>query len=67
VRSSRFYESEIESSEHQNNPDVHNQPFPEVALEEQKIHADDYGDQEHYVNDVSDVSFHVTLGGREQR
>src|SRR5262245_44908457 len=60
LRSSSLYESQIESDKHQDNPDIHNQPFPKVTPEEQKIHADDYGDQQDYVNDDNYVSFHVT-------
>jgi hypothetical protein len=59
--SSSLYESKIESKKHQDNPNIHTQTFPKVMPEEQKIHADDYGGHQHWVNDGNYVSFHVTV------
>jgi len=33
-------ESEVESREHQDNADIHDQPFPESAFEEHEIYTD---------------------------
>jgi hypothetical protein len=36
-----LHKSQIESREHQDDADVHHQPFPEAVPEEQQIHTDD--------------------------
>ncbi len=42
-------ESEVESCEHQNNPDIHGQPFPESVSEEREIYSDYDGYHRHQV------------------
>jgi hypothetical protein len=42
-------ESQIEGRKHQNNADIHHQPFPESILEEQQIHTNDNGYHRHTV------------------
>jgi hypothetical protein len=51
-------ESEIEGRKHQDDADVHYQPFPESILEEQKIYTNDDGYQRHNVNRDRDVPCH---------
>jgi len=42
-------ESEVESYEHQDNADIHSQPFPESVSEKQEIYTDNRGCHRHYV------------------
>lgn len=51
-------ESQVESAEHQDNADIHYQPFPESVSEEREIDADDDGDHRHHIKHDSDLSAH---------
>jgi hypothetical protein len=42
-------ESQVESSEHQNDADVHHQPFPETVSEDHEIDTDDNNYHRHHV------------------
>jgi hypothetical protein len=42
-------ESQIEGRKHQDNADIHDQPYPEPVSEEREIHADYDGDHRQYV------------------
>jgi hypothetical protein len=53
-----FYESEIEGREHQDNTDIHRQPFPESILEEQKIQTNNNGDHYQNVKHGRYIDFH---------
>jgi hypothetical protein len=44
-------ESEVKSYEHQDNANIHCQPFPESVSEERQIHTDDYGYRHHVKHD----------------
>jgi hypothetical protein len=46
-------ESQVESCEHQDNSDIHYQPFPEPVSEEQEIHSNYNGCHQH------DVKYHT--------
>jgi hypothetical protein len=55
-----FEESPVESQEYQNNPYIHNQPFPKPVSEEQGIHTNNDSYHQQYVKHVgSCVSFHL--------
>ena len=49
LRSWTPQEPEIERREHQNNPDIYYQPFPELVPEKQDVHADHDGYQREHV------------------
>jgi hypothetical protein len=51
-------ESEVESSEHQHNTNIHCQPFPESVSEEREIYSDYDGCHRHYVKQDSYLSVH---------
>jgi hypothetical protein len=51
-------ESEVESSEHQDNANVHCQPFPESVSEERDIYTDYNGCHRHRVKHSSYLSAH---------
>jgi hypothetical protein len=52
-------ESEVESYEHQDNANIHCQPFPESVSEEHEIYTDDDGYHRHHVKHVSYLSAHL--------
>jgi hypothetical protein len=54
-------ESEVESYEHQDNANIHCQPFPESVSEEREIYTDDDGYHRHHVKHVSYLSAHFRL------
>jgi hypothetical protein len=54
---------QVEGSEHQNNADIHHQPFPEPGPEERDIDTDDDGDHRRQVKHDSDLSAHVGTFG----
>jgi hypothetical protein len=54
-------ESKVESSEHQDNSNIHYQPFPESVSEEHEIYADYDGDHRHHVKHDSYLSAHFSL------
>jgi len=54
-------ESEVESYEHQDNANIHCQPFPESVSEEREIYTDDNGYHRHHVKHVSYLSAHFSL------
>jgi hypothetical protein len=56
-------EPEVESSEHQDNANVHRQPFPEVVSEERDIYTDYDGCHRYRVKHSSDLSAHFSLPG----
>jgi hypothetical protein len=51
-------ESQVESSEHQDDSNIHCQPFPESVSEEQDIYSDDDGYHRQRVNYDSYLSAH---------
>jgi hypothetical protein len=51
-------ESQVESCEHQDNADIHDQPLPEAISEEHEIHADDDGYHRHHVKHDGYLSAH---------
>jgi hypothetical protein len=53
-------ESPVESSEHQDNADIHHQPFPESVSEEQQIYTDDDGCHRHDVKYDNHLSAHFS-------
>ena len=53
-------ESEVESREHQDNADIHDQSFPESVSEEREIYADYNGCHCHHVKNDSDLSAHFS-------
>jgi hypothetical protein len=53
-------ESQIESYEHQDNANIHSQPFPESVPEEHQIYADYDGYHRHHVKHVSYLSAHFS-------
>jgi hypothetical protein len=53
-------ESQIESSEHQDNANIHCQPFPELVSEEHEIYTDYDGGHRHHVKDYSYLSTHFS-------
>ena len=52
-------ESPVESSEHQDNDNIHCQPFPESVSEEREIYTDYDGCHRHHVKHYSYLSAHV--------
>jgi hypothetical protein len=52
--------SEIESSEHQENADIHCQPFPESVFEEHDIYTDYDGCHRYRIKHSSDLSAHFS-------
>jgi hypothetical protein len=56
-------ESQIESSEHQDNANVRYQPFPESVSEERDIQTNYDGYHCHHVKRDSDLSAHFSLHG----
>lgn len=54
-------ESKVESPEHQDNADIHCQPFPEPVSEEREIHADYDGCHRHNVKRDSCLSTHSSF------
>jgi hypothetical protein len=53
-------ESEVESSEHQDNANIHCQPFPESVSEEPDIYADYDGYHRRHVKHYSQLSVHFS-------
>jgi hypothetical protein len=53
-------ESEVESCEHQDNADIHRQPFPEMVSEERDIYTDYDGCHRHSVEHSSYLSAHFS-------
>jgi len=53
-------ESHIESSEHQDNANIHCQPFPESVSEEHEIYSDYDGCHRHPVKNDSYLFAHFT-------
>jgi len=51
-------ESEVESSEHQHNTNIHCQPFPESVSEEREIYSDYDGYHRHCVKQDGYLSVH---------
>jgi hypothetical protein len=56
-------EPQVESSEHQDNANIHYQPFPESVSEEREIHADYNGCHHHHVNHYNYSSIHSGSSG----
>jgi hypothetical protein len=54
-------ESKVESSEHQDNANIHCQPFPESVSEERDIHTDYDGCHRHRVKHSSHLSVHFSI------
>jgi hypothetical protein len=54
-------ESQVESSEHQDNANIHCQPFPESVSEEHEIYTDYDGCHRHHVKHESYLSAHDTV------
>jgi hypothetical protein len=52
-------ETQVESREHQDQADIHDQPFPEAIPEEQNIHANDDGGHYHHTKRDGWRSAHV--------
>ena len=57
---STLEKSQVESREHQNGPDIYQQPFPEPASEEQEICTDHHGYHRCHVKRDCDLSAHFT-------
>ena len=64
-------ESQVESSEHQDNANIHYQPFPESISKEREIYKDYNGCHRRHVKHYnypsvhfSTTSFHSSRGGR---
>jgi hypothetical protein len=53
-------ESPVESCEHQDNADIHCQPFPESVSEEHEIYTDHDGCHRHHVKHDSYLSAHFS-------
>jgi hypothetical protein len=53
-----FEESQVESPEHQDNANIHQQPFPESVSEEREIYADYNGYHRRHVKHDSRLSAH---------
>jgi hypothetical protein len=58
--SSTLQESEVESREHQDDSNIHCQPFPESVSEEHKIYTDYDGHHHHHVKHDSYLSAHFS-------
>jgi hypothetical protein len=56
-------ESQVESCEHQDNANIHCQPFPESVSEEREIHTDYDGCHCHHVKRDSDLPAHFSSHG----
>jgi hypothetical protein len=56
-------ESQVESCEHQDNANVHYQPFPESVSEEREIHTDYDGCHCHHIKRDSDLPAHFSWHG----
>jgi hypothetical protein len=54
-------ESEVESCEHQDNANIHCQPFPESVSEEHEIYTDYDGCHGHHVKHDSYLSAHFSI------
>jgi hypothetical protein len=54
-------ESYVESCEHQDNGNIHCQPFPKSVLEEHEIYSDYNGRHRHHVQHDSYLSAHFSL------
>jgi hypothetical protein len=52
-------ESQVESSKHQDNANIHHQPFPKSVSEEHKIYTDYNGRHRHPVKHASHLSAHL--------
>src|SRR4029077_3732208 len=59
LRSWRHEESQVESSEHQDNANIHDQPFPESVSEEHEIYTDYNGCHRQHVKHYSYPSVHL--------
>jgi hypothetical protein len=55
-----FEESQVESYEHQDNANIHCQPFPESVFEEHQIDTDYDGCHRHHVKHDSYLSAHFS-------
>jgi hypothetical protein len=53
-------ESQVESCEHQDNANIHCQPFPESVSEEHEIYTDYDGCHRHHVKHYSYLSAHFS-------
>jgi hypothetical protein len=60
-------ESEVESCKHQDNTNIHCQPFPESVSEEQNIHNDYDGCHRHDVKYDSYLSAHFSQHSPDDR
>jgi hypothetical protein len=60
LRSWRHEKSQVESSEHQDNANIHYQPFPESVSEEREIYTDYNGCHCHHVKHYSHPSVHFS-------
>jgi hypothetical protein len=60
LRSWRHEESQVESSEHQDNANIHDQPFPESVSEEHEIYTDYNDCHRHHVKHYSYPSVHFS-------
>src|SRR5208282_951996 len=56
-------ESQVESCEHQDNANIHCQPFPESGSEEHEIYTDYDGCHRHHVKHDSYLSAHFSFLG----
>jgi hypothetical protein len=54
-------ESQVESREHQDNANIHCQPFPESVSEEDEIYTDYDGCHRHHVKHDNYLSAHFSL------
>jgi len=53
-------ESQVESSKHQNDADVRDQPFPESVSKEREIYADDDGYHRYHIKNRSYPRAHLS-------
>jgi len=53
--------SKIEAAEHQDDSDIHYQPFPELVSEEREIYTDDNGRHRHHVKRDRYLSAHYQI------
>ncbi len=53
-------EYQVESYEHQDNANIHRQPFPESVSEEREIYTDYDGCHRHHVKHYSYLSAHFS-------
>jgi hypothetical protein len=60
LRSWRHEESQVESSEYQDNANIHDQPFPESVSEEHEIYTDYNDCRRHHVKHYSYPSVHFS-------